>query len=128
MTTLEQKQQYYLYGENGFTYKQPPRLDPSLVEEMNRFGRDEHGDPLWRFMWAGVAVVRTHPEDDRPTVRGDRAGTKIQGGRITPRQLHVRAKAPVALCFFGHKGKLRRVKREEDVPQGVSTFMRTWLH
>jgi len=122
MASLEEKQAYYTYAASGFVYKQPPALDSGLVEEMNRFGQDDYGDPLWRFLWAGVAVIRTHPGDERPAVRGDRAGTKVSAGRVTPRYLHVRAKSPVWLCYETDAGETARVKREDQVPQGKLTW------
>lgn len=117
MAILEKKQAYYTYA-GGYQYKQPPTLDSSVLKAMREFGVDEHGDPLWRFLWAGVAVVRTHPDDQHPTIRGDRAATKVELGRVTPRYLHVRAKSPVWLCYQTDEGHTARVKREDQVPVG----------
>jgi hypothetical protein len=121
MATLEEKQAYFQYGESGWTYKQPPRLDPSLVKEMERFGADEYGDPLYRFLWGGVAVVRQE-EDGVPYVRGDRAATKINNGRLQPRYLFARAKQPTVLCYRNRKGKVVPVKRKSQVPKHYVAF------
>jgi hypothetical protein len=120
---LERKQAYYEYGD-GYTYKEPPRLDPSLEREMLKFGTDEHGDPLWRFLWAGVAVTKKSPDDPGGTVRGDRGGACHRNGVLTCRYLHVKAKAFVAHCFRNRKGKGKvvRVKRKEWVPAGALSW------
>lgn len=116
MKTLEEKQLYFNYGPSGWTYKQPPALDPSLREELTRLGSDRFGDPLYRFNWGGVAVVRDE-EDGVPTVRGDRAATKLNMGRLMPRYLFARAKQPVRLYYLNKREKKVFVKRQEDVPK-----------
>lgn len=128
--TLEQKQAYYKYGVNAWEYKQPPVIDRLIHDRLTELGgRDEYGDPLYRFLWAGAAVERQHPEDNYPTVRGSRDACRmtpvlytkeglIIPSRLEPRYLFVRAMQLKAICYKGRKGQTIRVNRKEDVPKG----------
>jgi hypothetical protein len=123
MASLEEKQKYYQYGASGWSYKQPPTLDRSLHEELTRIGGcDRFNDPIYRFNWGGVAVVRTSEDDDSPIVRGDIAGTKVSRGRLQTRYFFGRVLEPLALCYHNRKGKVVRVKRLSQVPKNRVTF------
>lgn len=123
MDALEKKQAYYEYGPSGWRYHQPPALPPDVAALMETFGRDEHGDPLWRFLWGGCALVRTDPENPDATILGDPAATKRVEGRLVCRHLAGKKARPVAWLYRGAKGGTIRVGRSDLVPEGVPTWV-----
>lgn len=126
MATLEQKQAYYSYGPSGWTYKQPPTLAPYLHRELERIGggRDMYGDPYYRFLWGGIALIRQSPVYQRPTIRGDWAATKVNkhSRQLQPRYLFARARQPKNLCFQSRKGRVVRVGRLDQIPKGIFSW------
>lgn len=117
---LRQKQDYYEYGPGGsWSYKQAPRLDASLSRELARFsGTDLFGDPIYRFLWAGVRVIAgaNNEQDLHPTIIGDAAATKVSNGRVQPKYLHGWQKEDRWICYRDKSGSEGRVKRPEDLP------------
>jgi hypothetical protein len=123
LTTLQEKQRYYLFGENGYSFKEPPVLPEELLRGVRALGTNEYGDPLWRYQWMGVAIYRDDPENPRPTaIRGPKEATKIVNGFVVPRYLHVNARQLVYLCYRDKKGHICRVKRPEQVPAGILSW------
>jgi len=121
MATLEEKQSYYEYGRER-VFKLPPRLDPVIEKELLRFGRDENGDPLWRFCWGGACIIRSSPSAPWGTIRGNLDATRVDKGRLVLRYLDPpKMMSPIALCFKQGK-KIKRVKRESDVPKGAMSW------
>lgn len=118
MSLTKERREYYRYGASGWTYKQPPVLAPEVVNEMKRLGLDRN----YRFVWAGVAVIRDEPNSTAPEVRGDRAATWIVNGRLEPKWLHVKARQPKYLCYRDERGHVCRTTRPELIPPGRLTW------
>lgn len=120
----EEKQQYYRYQPGNWFFHTPPQLDPKLHAEMDKIGGlDQYGDPVYRFNWGGVAVIRKSEDDPKPVVKGGTSGTLVKRGRLTARYFHGRDRKPRWLCYENEKGEKVRVGREDEVPQGV---IATW--
>jgi len=117
---LEEKQAYYQYRPGNWFYHQPPTLDPSLHEAMLKIGdKDRFGDPLYRFNWGGVAVIRKDEDDPKPTVKGEMSGTLVKRGRLTARYFAGRDRHPRWMTYQNDQGQTVRVGREDQVPHGV---------
>lgn len=133
MNTLEQKQAYYDYGQSGWDYKQPPTLDAHIHEALTRVaGRDNFGDPIFRFLWAGCAIIRKDPDTDEGELRGERAATKVihfrdekhrNRSRLMPRHPAGGKVHPRWVCYKNKKGETVRVARPEQVPEGAVAWM-----
>jgi hypothetical protein len=116
----EQKQAYYRYEPGNWFYHAPPELDPKLHKEMEKVGgRDRFGDPLYRFNWGGVAVIRKNEQDDKPTVKGGMSGTLVKRGRLSARYFAGRDRHPRCLVYQNAKREIVRVGREDQVPKGI---------
>lgn len=82
-------------------------------------GFDAFGDPVYRFNWGGVAVIRKNETDDRPTVKGGMSGTLVKRGRVSARYFFGRDRYPRWLVYKNDKGETVRVGREDEVPKGI---------
>jgi hypothetical protein len=102
---LETKQEYYEY-RGGWTFKDPPRLDPAIQRRLKEI------DPALRLIWGGVAVVRDEPDGEPVAIRGPREATKVLFGRLTARYLDTRVRT-----FCGFRFKLAKSGREKIVPR-----------
>lgn len=116
----KEKQQYYRYESGNWFYHTPPQIDSKLHGEMDKLGGyDDFGDPLYRFNWGGVAVIRKDENDDKPTVKGGMAGTLVKRGRLSARYFAGRDRHPRYLRYTNDKGEIVRVGREDMVPRGI---------
>lgn len=117
-TQLDKRRAYYEYrpGAGDWFYHEPPTLDPTLHRELTRIDRS------YRFLWAGVALVRDRHEDPHPAIRGDKAATKVVDGRLSPRYFFGRHKYPKCLKYKDKKNRVVRVARADQVPQGRLTW------
>jgi hypothetical protein len=117
---LEEKQAYYRYQPGNWFYHTPPELDPRLHAEMDKIGgSDAFGDPVYRFNWGGVAIIRKDEHDDKPTVKGGMSGTLVKRGRLSARYFFGRDRYPRWLVYQNDKGQTVRVGREDEVPKGI---------
>lgn len=114
----EEKEQYYSYTRSGPVYKQPPVLDSGITDAIERVGKDEFGDPLYRLIWGGVAIVRTDPNASDGEVRGDRNACVVRKGRLQPLYPSFRVQHPKSLCYKDDLGRTVRTTRLEFIPLG----------
>lgn len=116
--SLSDKQDYFKYGTEKWSYKQPPSLDDSLVQGMKREGFDKN----YRVIWGGVAIYRTEAETLTGEIRGDRRATRINedNQRLQPSYLFGRARQPVKewCCYSDDDGHKVRTTVENLVPPG----------
>src|ERR1051325_5674623 len=117
---LEEKQTYYRYQPGNWFYHTTPELDPRLHAESAQIGGfDWFGDPVYRFNWGGVAIIRKDENDDKPTVKGGMSGTLVKRGRLCARYFAGRDRHPRWLVYTNDKGETVRVGREDQVPKGI---------
>ncbi|HKS27822.1 MAG TPA: hypothetical protein VJS44_08385 [Pyrinomonadaceae bacterium] len=129
MASLEEKQKYYEYGRSGWTFKQPPIIDPVLQKELTRIGgTDRFGDPRWRFNWGGACIVQRFIGDRHPHIIGPLSALKLDGGKFSPDRpviptlrshaIHGKQMEPAYMCFIADDGKITKVGDQRYVPKG----------
>lgn len=135
---LSEKKDYYRYGiQQQWCYKQPPPLSRDVTEAMIRLGLDQD----YRFIWLGVAVVRTEEVDLNPVVLGDRAacrfipmqiGTKVSNGVIVPdivpwlepKKVFVYARQQDYMYYLDDDGHQVKITRPEFAPPKKTVLFR----
>lgn len=70
-----EQQYYYRYGLDYSTWE--PKHQPSLPREVAEAMKREHLDDKYRFLFMGVAVVRSSEKDPHPVVIGDPRATHV---------------------------------------------------
>lgn len=123
---LREKQEYYQYGDSGWTYKTPPVLADDVSQAMQRpYGpQGQKLSDKYRFIWLGAAVVRETEGDTRPIVRGDPNACEYQLRRIgsvmvpwlMPKKMFVRTRQPKRFFYVDGLGVQNDVTRPDLVP------------
>lgn len=143
------KDLYYRYGTNreNWDYKQPPRLSNDVVELMKR----ERVDDRYRFLWMGIATLRSAEDDINPIVLGPRpesrqaccfvpmqvgfrqAGSVITGEQglvvpkivqwLQPKEMFVRIKKAKFWYWTDEEGKIHQAPRPDDLVTPANTVV-----
>lgn len=119
-TRLKEKQEYYRYGESGWTYKTPPVLSDEVATAMKR----EKLTDKYRFIWLGVATVRQSEGQRTPEVRGDPNACEYQMRNINgvvvpwlmPKKMFVRTRQPSRFYYVDDLNQQHTVTRPDMVP------------
>lgn len=113
--TLRRKQQYYVYSERPYRFKEPPELSRELLTALKR----ERLDKTYRFVWGGVVVVREQPNADTFTIaRGHKTACHDVGGIFMPKYIFARARQARGYYYINDLQQKVAVTREEFVPPG----------
>lgn len=112
--STKEKQEYYCYNSRPYRMKTPPKLGANLAQALKR----ERLDKTYRFVWAGVVIVREEPNSDFFTIaRGDRNATHVVNKVVLPKYPWARATQARGFFYYNDLSQKICTQREEFVPK-----------
>lgn len=116
LATIEEKQEYYRYGEQPYRMKDTPALNSALEAAMREHGLDQQ----FRFIFGGVVIVREEENSETFTIaRGTSDACHVLNGIVLPKYPYVRARQARGYCYLDDLGrKVSGFTNESFVPPG----------